>query len=190
MSDDGPVTQLTLRLNAPEADVNELTELAYQLRAELAEMDVEPIEPQPAAPLPEGAKGLPLAVAGEVAVAVRPGGLPDFLGFLRNWLSRQNQQVEITTTIGASTFHISAAITDIPTIMQALGSLNTTAASRSGGADLNADQISVSGDVTGRDKIISVRAEAGATVYIGQTGSTVVKSDESAALPADDSTVC
>ncbi len=190
MSDDGPITQLTLRLNAPDSDAAELTELAYQLRAELAEIDVEPIEPQPAAPLPEGAKGLPLATPGEVAVAVRPGGLPDFFGFLRHWLSRQNQQVEITTTIGASTFHISAALTDIPTIMQALGSLNNAAVSRSGGADLTADQISVSGDVTGRDKIISVHAEAGATVYIGQAGSTAAKSDEGAALPADDSTAC
>jgi hypothetical protein len=117
------------------------------------------------------------------------GGLPDFLGFLRHWVSRQNQKVEITTTIGASTFHISAAITDIPTIMQALGGL-TTAATRSGGADLSADQISVSGDVTGRDKIISVHAEAGATIYIGQPGPAPSKVDDDAVLPADDSAVC
>ena len=190
MSDDGLLTQLTLRLDAPEADETELAELAYQLRAELAEIDVEPVEPQPGAPLPEGAKGLPAATPGEMAVAVQSGGLPDFFGFLRHWLSRQNRQVEITTTIGTSTFHISASLTDIPTIMQALGSLNTAAATRSGGADLTADQISVSGDVTGRDKIISVHAQAGATVYIGQPGSTAVKNDESAALPADDSTAC
>ena len=53
------------------------------------------------------------------------------------------------------------------------------------GADLNADQISVGGDVTGRDKIIQIKAEAGATVYIGQTGPAPVQIDDDAALPAE-----
>ena len=54
-----------------------------------------------------------------------------------------------------------------------------TAIDRSDGADLNADQVTVGGDVTGRDKIIQIKAEAGATVIVGQTGVTVQPSSSS-----------
>jgi hypothetical protein len=75
--------------------------------------------------------------------------------------------------------------------MQALGGITPdrgvpAAADRSGGADLAAEQINVGGDVTGRDKIIQIHAEAGATVYLGQPGSASVKIDDGAARPADD----
>ena len=43
---------------------------------------------------------------------------------------------------------------------------------KAGGTDLTADQIIVGGDVTGRDKIIQIKAEAGATVIVGETGVT------------------
>jgi hypothetical protein len=85
--------------------------------------------------------------------------------------------VEIVATVGSSTFHINASITDISTIMQALGSITpvqgapasagNSVINRTGGVDLNADQIDVGGDITGRDKIIQIHAEAGATVYVG-----------------------
>ncbi len=38
------------------------------------------------------------------------------------------------------------------------------------------------GDVTGRDKIIQIKAEAGATVYIGQPGPVSVKTDDGAGI--------
>jgi hypothetical protein len=108
-------------------------------------------------------------------VTLKPASLPNFLGVVRDWLSRQNQRVEIVATVGNSTFHINASITDISTIMQALGNITpgqggTTTIDRSGGADLSADQVNVGGDVTGRDKIIQIHAEAGATVIVGQSG--------------------
>ncbi len=170
MTDDEPLAQFMLHLEAPGADTEEIDRLTRQLHGELAELDVEPVELPPGKPLPEGAKGLPLATQGELAVAMRPGVLPDFIGFLRNWLSRQSQQVDITTTIGSSTFHIKASVTDVSAIMQALNSISSTPQVRSGGVDLNADQSSVGGDVTGRDKmIISIQAEPGATVIVGQS---------------------
>ena len=66
--------------------------------------------------------------------------------------------------------------------MQAISSTTTTI-NRAGGADLNADQISVGGDVTGRDKIIQIHAAAGATVIVGESGSASVETD--ASMPAD-----
>ena len=176
MIDEEPLSQFHLRLAAPEGDADELDELTRNLRREMEESDVERIDLVPGGDLPEGAKGGLVTARGELNVTLKPAGLPNFLGAVRDWLSRQNQRVEIVATVGSSTFHINASITDISSIMQALGNITpgqdgTT--DRSGGADLTADQISVGGDVTGRDKIIQIHAEAGATIIVGQTGATV-----------------
>lgn len=176
MIDEEPLSQFHLRLAAPEGDADELDELTRNLRREMEESDVERIDLVPGGDLPEGAKGGLVTARGELNVTLKPAGLPNFLGAVRDWLSRQNQRVEIVATVGSSTFHINASITDISSIMQALGNITpgqdgTT--DRSGGADLNAEQINVGGDVTGRDKIIQIRAEAGATIIVGQAGPTV-----------------
>jgi hypothetical protein len=188
MIDDEPLPQFHLRLAAPEGDAGELDDLTRNLRREMEESDVERVDLVHGGDVPEGAKGGLVTARGELNVTLKPAGLPSFLGVVRDWLSRQNQRVEIVATVGSSTFHINASITDVSTIMQALGNITPGQGGmveRSGGADLNADQINVGGDVTGRDKIIQIRAEAGATVYIGQAGSTPVTIDD-AAKPADD----
>jgi hypothetical protein len=182
MTDDEPLSQFHLRLAAPEGDAEELDELTQNLWLEIKESDVERIDKVPGGDVPEGAKAGLVTAHGELNVTLKPAGLPNFLGAVRDWLGRQNQRVEIVATVGRSTFHINASITDISTIMQALGNIDTgqgaaagagsTITNRAGGADLNADQINVGGDVTGRDKIIQIHAEAGATVIVGQTGIT------------------
>jgi hypothetical protein len=61
---------------------------------------------------------------------------------VRDWLSRQNQRVEIVATVGSSTFHINASITDVSAIMQALGNITPGqggTSDRSGGADFSAE---------------------------------------------------
>jgi hypothetical protein len=179
-----------LRLAAPEGDAEELDDLTQNLRREMEESDVERIELVPGGDVPGGAKAGLVTAHGELNVTLKPAALPNFLGVVRDWLSRQNQRVEIVATVGNSTFHINASITDVSTIMQALGNITpdrggTSTTDRSGGADLDAGQINVGGDVTGRDKIIQIKAEAGATVYIGQPGPVSVKTDDGAALPAD-----
>jgi hypothetical protein len=187
MIDEEPLPQFHLRLAAPEGDAGELDDLTRNLRREMEESDVEHVDLVPGGDVPEGAKAGLVTAHGELNVTLKPAGLPNFLGIVRDWLSRQNQRVEIVATVGNSTFHINASITDISTIMQALGGIapgQSGTTDRSGGADLNADQISVGGDVTGRDKVIQIHAEAGATVYIGQTGSATVKSDNGADNPA------
>jgi hypothetical protein len=182
MINDEPLSQFHLRLAAPEGDANELDDLTRNLRREMEESDVERVDLVRGGDLPEGAKGELVTAHGELNVTLKPAGLPNFLGVIRDWLSRQNQRVEIVATVGSSTFHINASITDVSTIMQALSGITpdrggTSTIDRSGGTDLNADQVNVGGDVTGRDKIIQIHAEAGATVYIGQASSTSVNVD-------------
>jgi hypothetical protein len=172
-----PLTRFTLQLDMPDADAGELDDLTRQLRGEILDTSVEQVDLVPGAPAPEGAKGLVAAAHGELAVSLKPGGLPDFLGLLRDWLTRhEDRRVEVTLNIGGNPVNIKASITDISAVMQAVSASMTTI-NRSGGADLNADQINVGGDVTGRDKIIQIKAEAGATVYVGQTGPASVKTD-------------
>jgi hypothetical protein len=48
--------------------------------------------------------------------------------------------------------------------------------SRSGGADLTADEVTVGGDVVGRDKIMS----AGGHIIIAREGATIIFNDPSA----------
>jgi hypothetical protein len=172
MTDEEPFSQFILRIEAPEADSGELDDLARQLRNEILETPVEQVDFVPGGPTPTGAKGPPLAVHGELAVSLKPNALPDFLGMLRDWLTRhEDRRVEVTLNIGGNPVNIKASVTDISAVMQAI-TTGTAAINRSGGADLNAGQINVGGDVTGRDKIIQIHAEAGATVIVGQTGVT------------------
>ena len=188
MTNEEQLSQFTLHLESPEADVEELEELTRQLRGEILETPVEQVDFVPGRSAPEGTKGFPMAVHGELAVSMKPGGLPDFLGMLRDWLTRhEDRRVEVTLNIGGNIINIKAAVTDISAVMQAV-SASAATINRSGGADLNADQIDVSGDVTGRDKIIQIRAEAGATVIVGQAGvtaqSNTISPDEQPSLPA------
>ena len=180
------LSHFNLRLAAPEADAGELDDLTRQLRSEILETSVEQADFVPGTPTPAGAKGAAVAAHGELAVSLKPGALPDFLGLLRDWLTRhEDRRVEVTLNIGGNPVNIKASITDISAVMQAI-SASTTTINRSGGTDLNAEQINVGGDVTGRDKIIQIHAEAGATVYVGQAGPVPASIDDGAALPPGD----
>jgi hypothetical protein len=174
---DEPLAEFHLLLAAPDGDAEELDDLTRSLRREMEASEVEEVALTPGGAVPEGAKAGLVTASGELNVTLKPAGLPNILGVLRDWLSRQNQHVEIVATVGNSTFHISASITEVSTIMQALGNLNapqaaasqgaTSVTNQSGGADLNAEEITVGGDVVGRDKVTQIHVEAGATVYFG-----------------------
>jgi hypothetical protein len=169
MIDDESFAQFTLTLELPEADAEEIDALTRQLRDEILEAPVESVEFVPDALAPEGTKGAMAMAPGALAVTLRPGVLADFLDNLRHWLTRhEDRRVEITLSVGGNPVNIKAAADDLAKVMQALS--DSSMINRSGGADLNADQIDVGGDVTGRDKIIQIHAEAGATVYVGQSG--------------------
>jgi hypothetical protein len=198
MIDDEPLSQFHLLLAAPEGDAEELDELTLHLKSEIKDSNAESVDLVSGGEVPERAKAGLVTAHGELNVTLKPAALPNFLGVVRDWLSRQNQRVEIVATVGNSTFHINASITDVSTIMQALGNLNAPQSganitNQSGGADLNADQITVGGDVVGRDKIMQagghiIIAKEGATVIIGDESAAKIKADEflpPASLPSD-----
>jgi hypothetical protein len=174
MMDEEQLPQFTLRLVAPEGDIGELDDLTQNLRRDMEESEVERVDLVRGGDVLEGAKAGLVTAHGELNVTLKPAALPNFLGVVRDWLSRQNQRVEIVVTRGNSTFHINASITNFPDIMQALGIIpdqgETATADQSGGADLNADQINVGGDIVGRDKIM----QAGGHIIIAQEGATVI----------------
>ena len=179
MTNEEQFSQFILRIDAPEADAGELDDLTRQLRDEILETSVEQVDLVPGTPAPEGTKGMAAAAHGELVVSMKPGGLPDFLGLLRDWLTRhEDRRVEVTLNLGGNPVNIKGSATDISAVMQAI-SASTATINRSGGADLSAEQISVGGDVTGRDKIIQIKAEAGATVIVGQSAVTVQPSSAS-----------
>jgi hypothetical protein len=176
MIDDESLAQLTLTLELPEADAEELDALTRQLRDEILEAPVESVEFVPDAAAPEGTKGIMALAPGALAVTLRPGVLSDFLDNLRYWLGRhEDRRVEITLNIGGNPVHIKATADDLAQVMQALS--NSSMINRSGGADLQADQINVGGDVVGRDKIIQIHAQAGATVLVGATDAALLQPD-------------
>jgi hypothetical protein len=172
MIEDESFAQFNLTLELPEADTEELDALTRQLRDEILEAPVESVEFVPDAAAPEGTKGAMAMAPGALAVTLRPGVLSDFLDNLRDWLSRhEDRRVEITLNVGGNPVHIKATADDLPQVMQALYN-STSQVNRSGGADLNADQINVDGDVTGRDKIM----QAGGHIIIAKEGATVIVS--------------
>jgi hypothetical protein len=185
MTNEAQLSPLILHIESPDADAEELDALTRQLRDEILEAPVESVEFVPDALAPVGTKGALAMAPGALAVTLRPGVLADFLDNLRHWLTRhEDRRVEITLSVGGNPVNIKAASDDLAKVMQALS--DSSMINRSGGADLNADQINVGGDVTGRDKIIQIHAEAGATVYIGQTDAASGKIDRTA-QPADNS---
>ncbi len=187
MSDEEQLSQITLTIEAPEADAEELEELTRQLRGEILEGPAEQVNVVSGQPAPDGAKGTSMTMSGELAVSLKPSGLPDFLGLLRDWLTRhEDRRVEMTLNLGGNVINFKSAASDLPAVMQTI-TANFATTTRSGGADLNADEINVHGDLVGRDKVISVHAEAGAIVYLGSADSTAIKVDGGATQSTDDS---
>ena len=181
MTNDEQLSQIILHLASPDADAEELDALTRQLRDEILEAPVESVEFVPDAVAPEGTKGMMATTPGALTVRLRPGVLSDFLDSLRHWLDRhEDRRVEITLNIGGSPVNIKAAADDLAQVMQDL--YYTSRINRSGGADLNADEINVGGDITGRDKIIQIHADAGATVYLGHAESASVRANDHVAV--------
>jgi hypothetical protein len=83
----------------PEADDEELAELARRLRTELLDLDVEAVKPMTAGETPEGAKGVELLAIGGMVVkfVLRQEVLTTIVDGVRGWLRRQSaRSVKIT----------------------------------------------------------------------------------------------
>lgn len=101
--------QALLRLEADDADAEELDRLARRLRAELGELDVD-LRAVPGA-APDGAKAADPVTIGSLVVAFSAAGgvFPGLVETLKDWLGRQAGKHRIKMTIDGDTVELERA---------------------------------------------------------------------------------
>lgn len=82
-------TELTLQIDAPDLDENELDDLAQLLREEVELLDVESVERATKGPAPDGAMAVDWVLIGGLLVKLSPIVVPPLVGALRAWIDRQ-----------------------------------------------------------------------------------------------------
>jgi hypothetical protein len=88
----GEHSELAIELLAdPDTDDQELAELAFRLRGELLDLDVEAVKPATAGQAPADAKGIDLLAIGTMIVqfALQPDVLRSVVSGVRSWAGRQ-----------------------------------------------------------------------------------------------------
>ncbi len=83
------ITELTLQIDAPDIEANELDDLARLLRAEIEELDVESVEQVKKGPIPKGAMAVDWIQIGEMAIRLSPIIVPPLMAAVRAWIDRQ-----------------------------------------------------------------------------------------------------
>lgn len=199
MTPDESLAHFTLVVDVPDADNDELKELTRRLQALVGDLPVETVEEHPVPPEPGSKAGVALAI-NAVDVTARPGLLSMLIDAVRNFVSfGVDRRVELTFQVGAGTVVFKGLAEDIPVMFKSVTEYqairpqvktpdgkttplsdlsNPPVASRSGGADIAADEVTVGGDVVGRDKIMS----AGGHIIIARDGATVIIHGENQAL--------
>ncbi len=195
MNDELP-TAFTLVIDVgSDADDDELNDLTLRLRQEIDELDVDTVEDVIVPISLEGAKGSTALALNAINVQARSGKFDALLVLVRNWVARGvDRRVEITFQQADQSVIVKALASDLPVVLKAWAEyeelrpqiktapINTNAAegksgasyqvTRYGGADVQAEQIDIGGDVVGRDKIMQasghiIIAKEGATVVVG-----------------------
>ncbi|MBP2056371.1 hypothetical protein J2Z21_009389 [Streptomyces griseochromogenes] len=95
----------------PELDPEPAERLTRQLRAEIAELDIESVGPAHAEAAPDGAKGTDAVTLGAVVVALSAssGVFTTLIETLRDWLSRHSARHRISLTIDGDTIELERA---------------------------------------------------------------------------------
>ncbi len=108
---DARVVSLRVELGAdPDSDDEERDRMTRQLRAELADLDVESVTLAPGGPTPHGAKGDPVTIGAIVVALGAAGGmLPELIATLRSWLERRSGRNRISVTIDGDTLELENA---------------------------------------------------------------------------------
>lgn len=98
----------------PELDAEAGERTARQLRAEIAELDIESVRAVAAGPAPDGAKGADAVTVGAIVVAVSASGglLTTLVGTVRDWLSRSAARHRVSLTIDGDTIDLERATAD------------------------------------------------------------------------------
>jgi hypothetical protein len=96
----------------PEAESNETERLGQQLRAELAQLDVEAVEPTTITDVPEGAKGAAVDWGSLLVTLSATGGVfTTVIALTRDWLARHSAAQRIKITIDNDTVVLDRATT-------------------------------------------------------------------------------
>lgn len=95
----------------PGTDPETAEQLGRRLRAQLLELDVDPVPAAAAEPAPAGAKGADPVTLAAVVVAVSASGgvLSGLLDGVREWLSRQSAARRIEVTLDGDTLVLERA---------------------------------------------------------------------------------
>jgi hypothetical protein len=95
----------------PESGPEDRERLTRQLRAELAQLDIESIDPVAAGTAPDGAKAPDPVTLGALVVALSASGgvFTTLIETMRDWLGRQSQGHRIAVTIDGDTIELEQA---------------------------------------------------------------------------------
>jgi hypothetical protein len=99
---------LELRVQARDADAEELDRLARQLMQQLLELDVDSVETLRGEAPPEGSKALDLAILGGLIVRYGPSAVPTVVNAVRTWVNRDARR-SVTLEIGERKITLDAA---------------------------------------------------------------------------------
>ncbi len=195
MTIDDPLAHLTLVVDAPDADDNELSALTLRLKEIVGEVDVSGIADHPVPPQPGSKTGAAMAI-NAVDVTARPGLLAALIDAVRNFVSfGSDRRVELAFQVGDRPLVVRALANELPIVLKALNEyrelmplvktpdgtlvpLSPTpaagSASHSGGVAVEADEVNIDGSVVGRDQIWS----AGGHIIIAKEGAHVIITGE------------
>lgn len=99
--------ELLIELSLVGGDDVELDELTRQLRAEIAELDVDSIRRVSGGAAPSGTKAVDFAVIGQMAVSLAPTVVPPLFGLLKSWVERKpSTPVKVKVKVGSKTAEI------------------------------------------------------------------------------------
>jgi hypothetical protein len=79
---------LEIHLGVSDSDAEELDRLMRQLRSQLAELDVDAVEPISGGPAPEGTKALDWVIVGGLLVRAGPAALSAVARTVQAWVAR------------------------------------------------------------------------------------------------------
>jgi hypothetical protein len=95
----------------PELDPEAGERLIRQLRAEIAELDVESVRSEPFGTVPDGAKGTDPLTLGAIVVALGASGgvFTALVETVRDWLGRSSARHRVSLTIDGDTIELERA---------------------------------------------------------------------------------
>lgn len=107
----GVVDALLLVTSDPEVDPEASERLTRQLRAEIAELDVEAVGPGVIGTAPDGAKGADAVTLGAIVVVLSTSGgvFPLLVETVRDWLGRSSARHRVSLTIDGDTIELERA---------------------------------------------------------------------------------